>query len=258
MKKLISIFGALTITATTTVMVVSCANLSNYNEIKQQLDNKDSMIILISAENCTHCQKIDRDVEKYNKLSKPLATYDSFDEMITEITKNGYNERILNSVNDDEIKLTGFGKKVEKITFKEYKSKKFEGLFDEDWLVKLKDLIRDQLRELFLDKYDSSSKPLTKKQINNKINTNYLNEIMTGTPTFLHFRHGRFIGTSNWTYNSLDDDNTTIGQGIESYVKDVMFGKTNGTLWGDPTLSETLYNKISGNATPPETGEDDK
>ncbi|QHX35984.1 hypothetical protein STIUS_v1c04300 [Spiroplasma sp. TIUS-1] len=248
MKKLISVFGALTITATTTIMVVSCANLDNYKEIKRALDNNESMIILISAEDCTHCKNFTYEYEKYNNSS--AKNYDSFEEMINQITTNTYNDRlhVSPSDNEDEKRLTGFGEIVEKVTFKEYKSEKYENLFDEKWLVSLKDLIRDQLRELFVEK-DDSSKPLPKKEIDKKINANYLDGIMTGTPTFLHFRHGRFIGTTNWDFKSLSNDEDEFVSSIETYVRDLMFGAETATstaeLWGDSYLSSTLYKKIS-------------
>ncbi|WP_338982956.1 lipoprotein [Spiroplasma endosymbiont of Othius punctulatus] len=263
MKKLISIFGAMTLTATTAVMVVSCANMGNFNEIKNALDNEESMIILISAEDCSHCKNFKYEVNKYNNLPKGENEFETFDEMFTSITRDTYNQKIngANDVTEEEKTLTKYGEVVDKITFKEYEAETFENLFEEEWLVSLKDLIRDQLRELYKTVNEDTTD--SDKKIDKKINQNYLNEIMTGTPTFLHFRNGRFIGTSAWDFKGTSEDNGTFRDNIESYVESSMFESKNedklggdGVLWGDSNLSETFFNIIeNGKPTPPTEGE---
>ncbi|AGR42308.1 lipoprotein [Spiroplasma diminutum] len=187
MRKLLSVISATALVGTSTLTVVSCSSNKYFKEFKKWIDNKESFLLYIGADDCTHCI----DFENAKKDNS-----DKFNEKLMQIT-TGYNQTIANNENEYPETMTAFGEKLNnEVDFREFKTEELANNFKEKWSKNIISWMVDQVTPIYKDKTygntgtnDTVATRLSKKAVEAYFDSSD----NKGTPMFILIRNGKLV-----------------------------------------------------------------
>ncbi|QHX36827.1 lipoprotein [Spiroplasma sp. BIUS-1] len=206
MRKLLSVISATTLVGTSAMSVVSCSSNKYFQQFKGWIDNKESFLLYIGADNCPHCQ----DFENTQKDHK-----EKFDGLINDLN-NSYNTKISDITTPDPDSKTAYGEKLNnKVDLRTFKTEDYNNKFTEKWSKNILNWVIDQVTEILKQELMKtvSSEKIATKMAKDKTKAYFDNSENLGFPMFLLIRNGKLVswevgfGTDapgGWTETLLD------------------------------------------------------
>jgi len=191
MRKILSLLTVTSVITSTTVNVVSCGQNANWREFNNWINNEETFLLYIGAENCDFCNHFEDALAETGNLVQIL---------IDELVKR-YEALLITNNKLDE--LTGFGQNITWPALTNLRKFVIEDLadnFNERWSENILNWVRDRLRDIyfavtFAPSVEQEQNAIAQWNITNELVGNFL-ETTRGTPYFILIRNGQLAGLS--------------------------------------------------------------
>ncbi len=205
MRKLLNIISSTALVGTSTLAVISCSSNKKFNEFKGWINNKESFILYMGADDCPHCKDFDNAKKDYS---------DKFDSKMNELNTS-YEQKVVNQGANYPDSMTAYGEKLNnKVDFREFKTEEVQNKFNEKWSKNILDWMIEEVTEIYKTKVfgntginDKIAYNESKKKVKTYFNNN------NGVPMFIIIRNGKLVswevgfGSSEqgWTEKIIDE-----------------------------------------------------
>ncbi|WP_338984568.1 lipoprotein [Spiroplasma endosymbiont of Diplazon laetatorius] len=240
MRKLLSVISVTALVGTSSLSVVSCSSNKYFKEFKGWIDNKESFILYMGADDCEYCQGFEYLQEKESSYFKTK----------TKELNTNYNQEIKGLNGNYSDSMTAFGEKLNNdLEFRTMKTEEKANKFDEKWSKNILSWLVDEVTEVYkYREYNNSqlSDKLVTKLAKAKVET-YLKKDNLGIPFFLVIRNGKVAG---W-YSGFSKEPEA---GWNELVIDELFKQLNSIITNHDQETEMVNLVNNGQSTGGESG----
>jgi hypothetical protein len=239
MKRLLTVLGAIQLVATPAMTVISCDSNKNYETFKGWIDNKDSFVLYIGADDCEHCNDLDKalnDLTDGNKHGTDIMR-DGLAKIAADWNKAGNGED--QYIGADEVKS---------IDFHSFKDDKYDGIWNNSkWMKNIRDWTVDQYYDLFVS-YDPNfvddNTYYTEDVVKDAIKTMIVGN---GTPIFVVVRNGKLVTVDNGFSgtNSLDPVYTLVNDTLKADFENTLITDTINKIKAAVNSDSVTTNKFN-------------
>ncbi|WP_101780869.1 lipoprotein [Spiroplasma monobiae] len=196
MRKLLSVISATALVGTAAMNVVSCSSNAYYKEFKGWIDNKESFLLYIGADDCDHCKNFESTIE---------SEKDYFNDKIDQLNANYETIAVTKHGKSDENSLTNYGQYLNnKVDYRYFKTAEKENNFNEKWSKNILDWMIEEVTEIIKQEIlrvtPDFSEKIAYNLAKNSTKTYFNNN--KGTPMFLLVRNGKLVG---WQAGFVED-----------------------------------------------------
>lgn len=195
MKRILGLLAVTSVITSATVNVVSCGRNAYWREFNNWINNEETFLLYIGAENCEFCHHFEDALAATGNLAQELM-----DSLVAR-----YEAKLISRPGDLKIdELTGFGQNIihqDSVNLRKFITEDLADNFNEPWSENILNWVRDRLRDIH---FAVSFEPwveqglqdeITQWNLTNERVDNFL-ETTRGTPYFILIRNGQLAGLS--------------------------------------------------------------